>query len=298
MIEIIMDASQIEQFEACPRKWYNDQVLNLTSVQTNTAMSTGTWFHEVLKLYETEGLLNPPVSKHIKKAVDFAVLLATGPDAVKWPRVKKDPKFHLDRLRAYLITHMAEDDSSEIVAVEKGFSTLLYEDAERRYILEGMIDLISIERTLGLTVTDHKSQSRAYEKYWVNHQVNNYLSFTGARYFRYNYIGQQATQNDQTFRRPIYRPHPGALEQWRKDVLRTFQEMERYLTKQFNPWIEDIDLNSRPKRVNDFPKRLTQCQTKFGLCQFHKLCELPDDSPYREVVLKHYKQKEPWKAWS
>lgn len=296
MIEIILDASQIEQFEACPRKWYNDHVLNLTSVTTNTALSTGSYFHEVLKLYYGLGLENAPVSKHIKKAVDYAVHLATSAEAVRWPRVKADPKFHVDRLRAYLITHMCEDDSAEIVAVEKGFSTLLFEDSQRRYILEGMIDLIWIKKHMGLTVTDHKTQQRMYEKYFHNHQLFNYLAFTGANYFEYNFLGQQQTQNEDTFRRPIFKPHPGAIEQWKRDVLRTFEEMERYIIYE-NPKLgENADTQIFEREA--FPKRLTQCQTKFGLCQFHKLCELPDDSSYREVVLKHYKQKEPWKAWS
>lgn len=290
MIEIILDASQIEQFEACPRKWYNDHVLNLTSVTTNTALSTGSYFHEVLKLYYGLGLENAPVSKHIKKAVDYAVHLATSAEAARWPRVKADPKFHVDRLRAYLITHMCEDDSAEIVAVEKGFSTLLFENSQRRYILEGMIDLIWIKKHMGLTVTDHKTQQRMYEKYFHNHQLFNYLAFTGANYFEYNFLGQQQTQNEDTFRRPIFKPHPGATQQWKKDVLRTFQEMESYQSDNLHSYETSVE--------RTYPKRLTQCQTKFGLCQFHKLCELPDDSPYREVVLKHYKQKEPWKAWS
>lgn len=294
MREVILDASQIKEFETCPRKWYNDNVLNLTTVHPNEALSTGSWFHEVLKLYYSLTKEKPPASNHIKQAVDYAVHLATSPlEAIKWPRVRKDPKFHVDRLRAYLITHMCEDDTSEIVAVEKGFSTLLYEDIERRYILEGMIDMVSIERHLGLTVTDHKSQSRAYEKYWNNHQVFNYLSFTGASYFRYNYIGQQEKQNDQTFRRPIFKPHPGQLAQWRKDVLRTFDQMYDLLVREESMRHSQLEID-----IN-YPKRITSCQTKFGVCQFHKLCELPDNSEWRPVVLKAYKPKDiAWKAWS
>lgn len=285
MIEIILDASQIETFEACPRKWYNDHVLNLTTPSTNPALSTGSWFHEVLRIYYEAGLESPPISKHIRKAVDYAASLTTGEASGRWPRVRKDPKFHMDRLRAYLVTHMNEDDAAEILFVEKGFSTLFYEDIERRYILEGTIDLGTVEKSMGFTITDHKTQIRAYEKYPNNHQCFNYLAFTGANYFRYNFIGQQETQNENTFRRPIFRPQPGQLEQWKRDVKRTFQEMERYVRAGLSD-------------VLNYPKRLTQCQTKFGLCQFHKLCEIPDDSKWRPVILKSYKEKEAWKPWS
>lgn len=281
MLEIILDASQIEQFESCNYKWYLDQTRNLTSKQTNPALSTGTFYHEVLKRYYSSAVASPPCSAGIRKAVDYAVELATGPLASQWPKVAKDPKFHLDRLKAYLINHMWEDDASKIIAVEKGFSYILFEDTERRFILEGMIDLVTIEPGTGLTVTDHKTQSRFYDKYAYNHQALNYLNFTGANYFRYNYIGLQDAINANTFRRPIFKPHPDMLEQWKKDVLKTFQRMEWCL------------------REAGFARSRTSCDGKFGVCQFHKICETPDDSKWIPTILTAYKEKEnKWRAWS
>lgn len=292
MIEIILDASQITTFEACPRKWYYDHILNLTPARTNPSLSTGTWFHEVLRTYYTNLQHKVPLTDSLKQAQSYAEELAIGTRRKEWPRVKKDPKFHLDRLRSYLINHLWEDEVSEILAVEKGFSYLLYEDSSRRYILEGMIDLISIEPRMGLTVTDHKTQQRYDSIYENNHQVFNYLNFTSANYFRYNYIGQQEVQNANTFHRPIFKPHPGQLEQWKKDVLRTFREMENFLV---NP-----DLTVSSSREDNFPRRRTACDaSKYGLCAFHKRCEVPDDSKWVPTVLTAYKEKEKqWRAWS
>lgn len=301
MIEIILDASQLTTFETCPMKWYLDHVRNLTSIHSNPALSTGSWFHEVLKFYYSLGKEAPPVSNHIRAALAYAQDLAIGSQSHKWKRVQKDPKFHLERLKSYFITNMNRDDSWEILAVEKGFSYLLYEDATRRYILEGMIDLITVEPRSGLTVTDHKTQSRYDELYPFNHQVTNYLNFTKAEYFRYNYIGQQETQNQNTFHTQLFKlpinegDKQHYLDQWKVDIIRTFREMESYLTVGHFQ-IESVNLLSL-----NFPRRRVACDSsKYGLCQFHRICEIPDSSHWQKVVIESgYKQKEDvWKAWT
>ena len=298
MIEVILDASQLEVFEACPRKWYLDHIRNLTTKRSNSALSTGSYYHEVLKHYYSGPL--KPRSDNIGPTIRFAERLAiatsltpdleaAGVRSVNWLDVRKDPKFYLDRLRSYLVTHMLEDDNSEVIAVEQGFSTLLYEDTERRYILEGMIDLVSMEKHTGLTVTDHKTQSRFYEKYPYNHQLLNYMSFTKANYFRYNFIGLQDKQNENTFRRVIFKPPEGVLEQWRNDVLRTFEQMEQYLRT----------LPSLHTESEAFPRRRQACHSQFGTCQFHQICETPDNHIYLPNVMTRYKEKEnKWRAWS
>lgn len=316
MIEVILDASQLEVVEACLYKWFMDQVCNLTTRRTNPALSTGTFYHEVLKYYYSAPLT--PRSNNIGPTVRFAERLAVATvltdelkarevDRVGWPAVNKEPKFHLDRLRSYLITHMNEDDTSEVVAVEKGFSTLLYEDSNNRFILEGMIDMISVERSTGLTVTDHKTQSRFYDKYGYNHQALNYLSFTKANYFRYNYIGLQDKQGDNTFRRPIFKPVEGMLDQWRLDVKGTFLRLAEVIRTacdllQVNP-TELFTLTAEQRLTlgisGIFARNRQGCDTKFGLCQFHRRCEVPDNSKWVPTVLTAFKEKEMrWRAWS
>lgn len=287
MIEVILDASQIEVFEACPKKWYYDYVLNLTPKHPNPALSTGSYYHEILKYYYSNKL-------DLRGALLLAQELANGPENNKWPAVGAEPQFHYERLKNYLIKYRDEDETDEIIAVEQGFSTLLYEDNDRRYILEGMIDYIGIRKHMGLTIRDHKTQSRAYEKYEINHQVFNYMSFTGANYFEYNYIGLQDKITDATFRRLIYKPHPGMLEQWRTDVRRTFDQMFEYrLECEGETWGKD-KLES-----NDFPRRRAACDGKFGICQFEHICQVPDNSEYVGMVMSKYKQKDmAWKAWN
>jgi hypothetical protein len=294
VIEVVLDASQIETFETCPYKWYLDHYCNLESCRTNPALSTGSFYHEVLKFHYQQALTtSKPPSEGIRRSLDFAQYLITCTEltpellthevrSLPPKEVRENSKFHLDRLRDYFAKYVCEDDSSEIIAVEKGFSYILYEDNIFRFILEGMIDLISIEKSTKLTVTDHKTQSRFYEKYGYNHQALNYLNFTKANYFRYNYIGLQENNGPNTFRRPIFRSSEGMLEQWQKDIMQTFLQMATYSSE-----------------GEDFPRHRTSCQTKYGICQFHRRCEIPDDSKWVTTIMTAYKEKErKWKAWS
>ena len=290
MIEVILDASQLETFEKCPYAWYLDHVCNLTTRRTNPAFSTGTFFHEALKYYYTRGI-SEPLDSLIKDTLLFAKDIAYSIEArTKYPEIYKDPKFFLERLRSYLFKYIDEDSVAKIIAVEKGFSWLLFEDNNRRYILEGMIDLVWEKKPTGFTVTDHKTQSRKYDKFEYNHQALNYLSFTRANYFEYNYIGLQDAESDNTFRRPIFKPAPGMLKQWQSDVKKTFDQMYHYKKT-------ILELGGIPEEV--YARRRAACTTQFGICAWHKLCLVPDDSKYRIAIEAHYKQKDTeWKAWS
>lgn len=311
MIEVILDASQLEAIERCPHLWFLDHHCNLTSVRTNPALSTGTFHHEINRFYYSADvkLRSDAFVETAKFAHSLSIATQmndyfhkAGVRSIKWPAVNAEPKFHVDRSLAGLIKWREEDDTSEVIAVEKGFSTLLYEDSTRRYILEGMIDLVSIEKRMGLTVTDHKTQSRFYDKYEYNHQALNYLSFTGAEYFRYNYIGLQDNVGANTFRREIWKPAPGMINQWRKDVFGTFDEVYNIL-KEVETYKNIAGVNVAGLKIENmgsaFRRRRHGCQGQFGICQFHKLCEVPDGSKWKPVVLTAYKQKEQvWKAWS
>lgn len=295
MIEVILDASQLEVIEACPRKWYYDSIRNLTTLRTNPALTTGTFYHAVLQFYYSQPF---PVTDHLKPTFEYAKLLADRGyepenESNRWPEVRENKEFHLTRLRDYLIRWSHEDEAIRVVAVEKGFSYLLYEDTEKRFILEGMIDLIYRHPQMGLVVRDHKTQSRAYDKYPHCHQALNYLTATGGDYFEYNYIGLQKAPSPANFwHSEPFKPGPGVLDQWKRDVLRTFMEVY---------WIKrnELEVGTAWLREDLYARRKASCQTKFGMCQFHKICEVPETDPLYPNVFTAYKEKERrWKPWS
>jgi hypothetical protein len=96
--------------------------------------------------------------------------------------------------------------------------------------------------------------------------------------------------NKETFRRELYKPHPGMLEQWKTDIMRVFDEMNNYII---------THAVEKPTYVEKaFPRRRTNCQTKFGVCQFHHICSVPDTSKFQNSVRQKYTQKEEkWQAW-
>lgn len=311
MIEIILDASQLETFETCPRKWYYSYKQNLIPNVAHRAFGIGSYYHEVLALYYSLPLgplhyNNIPESKDIYKhqlakygvISSFAERIrATIDFSINTELLNKfgikdldEQKFHRRRIFDYLSKYEDEDQAIEVIAVEQGFSWLLYEDSSRRYILEGKIDFVGKGRPYDLFVMDHKTQSRFDDRWEMNHQVMNYMSFTKANYFIYNYIGLQEKLPINGMRRMIYKPHPGMLEQWQKEVKETFDQMFHYIL-----------MNSIVNKENDicYPRRRAACDaSKYGLCAYHKLCSVPDESPFKLTVFSGYKEKEEkWSAW-
>jgi hypothetical protein len=313
-IEIILDASQIDEFEECALAWYLGYHLNLEPRHSKHFFNKGSYIHEVLAHYYSNPLNLPDWEFRVKDALEFA---RTVDLFKKWGiKTQEEKKFYFERLREYFYRWWSEDIVTEVIAVEKGFSWLLYEDERRRYILEGKIDLVARTPNLGLIVQDHKSQSRAYEKYELNHQVMNYFSYVKPDYFVYNYIGLQDKKNDSTFVKQIYKPHPGMLEQWRRDVLKTFHSMYDMITAHafdeegeckvcgdsYDARVQMSCASETSKglyHIDKFPRRRANCASKFGLCQFHHICEVPDNSKWVPIVKNAYKLKdEKWRAWT
>lgn len=298
MIEIIMDASQLEAFEACPRKWYYSYVLNLIPNRASKAFDVGSYFHEILAFYYSLPIQTAPITdidERIRASVEFS---ASG-DLLRKFRIKdiELQKFYRQRLVDYFYKYADEDAATTSIAVEQGFSQLLYEDNIRRYILEGKIDFVGKNNIYGLFVRDHKTQSRKDDRWEFNHQVCNYMLASGANYFEYNYLGLQDKLPPEGMRRIPYKPHPGMLDQWKLEVMKTFREMEDYkncfveLTKDFERANTEYEIN--------YPRRRSACDSsKYGLCSMHKLCSIPDNSQWVPAVMSGYKsKKERWQAW-
>lgn len=287
MIEIILDASQIEIFEACPRKWYYSYVLNLVPHVPYSPFDIGSYYHECLRHYYTSLR-----TYRNSSAILFQSIINFAKDDNLFTKYNingmENRLFHIKRLISYLNKYEDEDYTMDIIAIEQGFSYLLYEDNNRRYILEGKIDLVYNDPITKLTVMDHKTQARKSDRWEFNHQVCNYLNFTKANYFVYNYIGLQDSLPKDGLRREIYKPAEGMLDQWLTEVKLTFDQMYDYL------------INGTKPDEYDMPRRRSACDSsKYGLCQYHKLCSVPDGSQWVEVVKSAYKEKdEVWRPWS
>jgi hypothetical protein len=291
LIEIFLDASQLEVLEKCPRNWLYGYVQNLEPRHSNKNFDVGSYWHEVLAHYYAPTKKWDAVER-LRSAIEYMKEPAR---CTKYSINDEARTFHVKRFTEYAYRYFSEDETTESIAVEQGFTWLLYEDAHRRYYLEGKIDWVKRAPQMGLTVTDHKTQSRYYEKWELNHQVMNYLSFTKAAYFEYNYIGLQDKAGPNTFHRSIYKPHPGMLEQWQSEVKLTFDSLY-HIAKAAEDNCGILDLHEFERLC---VRRRAACETKYGVCSFHKLCSVPDDSKWVQCVKSAYKEKDSkWRAWS
>lgn len=309
MIEIILDASQLDCFESCPRHWYYSYERNLIPNKARRAFDIGSYYHEVLAyhylLYQSErSSLDPTLEQVPYLKDDIQRFQATIDFSSKSELLKRfgiynleEIKFHRQRLITYFNKYGDRDEAIQVIAVEKGFSYILFENESRRFILEGKIDLILSEAE-GLCIMDHKTQSRKDNKWGYNHQVCNYLNFVRrtidkeASYFIYNYIGLQEILPPDGLRRMYYKCPQGMLDQWENEVLQTFEEM--YHMRLY------IETYSRSKyKIDAYPRRRSACDSsKYGRCPFYKACSVPDGSGWEPVVLSAYKEKEErWSPW-
>lgn len=282
-VEVMLDASQLGAFEPCPRKWYYAYVKNWESRLYSRALNVGSYYHEVLAFHYS----NPSNIKEYPARTNETLLFARREDLFKQFGImlKEDRIFHLKRIQAYLFFWELEDQRATVVAVEKGFSRLLYESKDRRYILEGKIDLVVRRPNLGLCVEDHKTQSSRKDIWPVNNQVMNYFTYVKPDYFIYDYIGLADKINDKTFERKVFRPSLDQISQWEEDVIRAFDDMYSYV--------------KAGGKECCFPRRRSACSATYGVCQFHKLCNVRDDSKFRPAMESAYKERdEKWRAWT
>lgn len=160
------------------------------------------------------------------------------------------------------------------IAVEKGFSKLLYEDNENIFVYEGKPDLI-VEIGNDTVGIDHKHQSKAYTIFEFNNQAMGYCWSLGLSYFVYNYI--KFTKED-IFRRCTYKFTSAQLAQWQSDTVEWF---------------------FRAKHIISFRHYMRNwtCQNKFGVCEYAPLCIQPSQSAREWIIKSQFQQVKRYRSW-
>lgn len=163
------------------------------------------------------------------------------------------------------------------LAVERGFSKVLYEDEQNLFVYEGRPDLVCLDNrgSKTLVVSDLKTQAQQYSYYQCNNQAFGYLwNFSGAN-FVYNYI---KFTNTPEFRREVFQYSQTQLEAWVSDTTEWFFRVKHSL------------------QSNHFLKSLN-CQSRWGLCDFHHICEQPRDDMKLAVIRSRYKTRKLYRSW-
>ena len=303
-----MDSSQIKQFMICPLSWYlqyqvNPEIAGSKNLKLKTAYpkgggaDKGTYVHKLNDVFFSLRAAQRTQSSqaHAHAAMEFIKTAGTA-DALGIG--KDDERFLLERFLQFVLHHDSRKDELIPIkdpegnpGVEVPFSKVLFEDADRMYIVEGRIDLLCmLNRGQVKAWADHKTQSRFNDLYHWKPQFLTYAWATGFNYGLINYIGLQQKINANTFRYvPIEFPE-WKIEEWADKMLQCFRVIEEGLTGPIDP-------------LQYFYNRKIEasCGGAFEStpCMFTKLCEIePWNQRLKDFVMeREFELVEKWQPW-
>jgi hypothetical protein len=298
---LTLDASQINEFGKCNLLWAYLYRENLRFVEADTlAMDKGSLCHLLLEHYYNLRCLEPHKSE--KELIQPTIELFQKDDRRLEYKVPKDTQdFICQRFVQYVFNWMGRDFKPYIKegrpATELGFSTILYENENVLFIIEGKIDLLIEVAEDVYAFVDHKSQSKENHLFNYRPQMLTYALATRYNYAMINYFGlQKEVKEKVTFRRDTIKITNWMIERHRKYLIE----------KVFTPiWMADIKLKGiylKEKESNEikFEPNYSNCAGSFDSspCMFSRLCWGTEHAEMRENMKKfYYVKSESWSPW-
>ena len=169
-----------------------------------------------------------------------------------------------------------KNDSFTPVHIEHVIGKILYEDEELRVLWKAKFDLIS-DTPIGFIPTDHKTMKQRRETLALNNQFMGQCHLLGVRSVLINKVGfQTSLKPEERFHRVSISYTADQLAEWVSETV----YWAKYL----------INLNE----TNYFPRRFTQCESKFGKCEYYEnLCSV-NQSMRDEQVKLFFKPGKHW----
>ena len=167
-----------------------------------------------------------------------------------------DDKIHIaSRIAAYFNKY--RNENYPIIAVEKGFSKVIYEDKSVLFSYSGRPDLVLDYGKYGIGAMDHKSE--AMNRGNLLHFNNQFAGYTwalgnGSGVGIVNYIGlQKDLQDGKVLRRDAFTFTEAQIDRWKSDTIEWyFRILHSIVNKK---WL-----------------RSWRCEGKYGPCQYYKIC--------------------------
>jgi len=166
------------------------------------------------------------------------------------------------RVKAYFNKYRTEN--YPIIAVEEGFSKILFENKDVLFVYSGRPDLVVDFGKFGIGPIDHKTESRESNIAPFNNQFVGYCWALGANFGLVNYIGlQKDFKDDSVLRRKAFSFTNAQIAKWRNDTISWYNRiMKSIVSKNYT--------------------RSWNCEGKYGTCLYHNICI--SGSPKEELI--------------
>lgn len=289
-VNIVLDASKIDLFEACPKRYELRYIRNksLPIIHKNKSLDLGGLAHEGLAVYYS--LLKDGVSYE---------------ERVKWALMKvrqvssdvTESNVEIDEVSSLLKTieenldfwRPEDENCLEILAVEQPFAYILYEDDTVRIIISGKIDIlvnhhgIGRQQSLGRVPIDHKTYSRDSMVLRKSNQFINYASVIGSNYLIVNRIGlhshdtKKPLSAEEKYKRPPLSYDPIYIQEWKDNLIRML--LQEYLTCLAS---------------GAWPEKPTSCNKFNRLCEYYDVCDSSGQDAKEFKLESRYVEAKEW----
>lgn len=258
---VVMDATLLASLQVCERKLELRHGLNVVpNTGKSKALEMGSLVHVILEHFYKSIRDN-------KKNESISIGLAAGEHYFKYGELiskPEEPEIY-DPLSAMQIDDYAlildtidkyfshyKNDSFTPVEIEHVKGEVIYEDSDIKLLWKAKFDLIG-DFPNGFMAVDHKTMKQRRDTLILNNQFMGQNVLLGTRTMLINKVGfQTSLKMEERFQRvPI---------NYSSDQLSEFISIAAYYAKYLVALTEN----------NYFPPRYTQCETKFGKCEYYE----------------------------
>lgn len=275
---LILDALTLNAFQFCMEKGNLGYLLNYTYKDVDSlppGIRKGLIMHEALAKFNQ--------ARIEKKLFKECSLIGTK-SIIKDPRLQTD--FSLLLIQKFTeYCNYYRDDNIIPVAIEQGFSRVIYQDKHHLFIYEGRPDFIGYSRKdhlKKLFARDHKTESIRKDLLQFNNQFMGYCWYLKSLIFEVDYIGlQKSREPKDAFKRSILVYSPRQIREWRQNTIAWFFRI----------------LECR-EQYRNILKSLSSCNSKYGRCKFYDVCNASSPTKRERILTEKFTiREEPWSAW-
>jgi hypothetical protein len=258
----------------CEQEHYFATILGILPKDVNFSQRRGTHMHNLLYLFYK--------AKIHKKLFDGCTNAGLRYLRMACRKLKAEDFMLLGRKYSEYVVYYRQENIQPI-AVEKGFSKILYEDKDHLFIYEGRIDFIGkFPNDPAKFWVDHKTEARKEE---LNPDSNQFLGYSwalGTTNGLINYIGFQTGKSpDEAFRRTIVTHHKELIAEWHEQTIHAYFRLANL------------------HRHSYYTKNRSQCKPyACQPCMYHELCHQANPRKVAALISQDFeKRATPWKAW-
>jgi hypothetical protein len=263
---LTLNSHALSNFQSCEMKYALGDFICLSKLgETKTAFSKGTEVGRILEIFYHRKMKRKSLKSLARVDLLYKRFCKRGIDP-------KDAAMMIGALMEYFRLYATE--SWEIVAVEKGYSKILYEDDNNLFIYEGRPDLV-VKVDGELVVVDHKTQGMYYNIFPYNNQARGYCWALNTGKFVYNYLVFRKTEQ---CRRNPYTFSPPQIDLWVSDTIEWYWRLKH-----------SIESKSFTRSWN--------CSGKYGLCDFTDVCTASNEAMRSWVIKRDFEMKERRNSW-